>query len=133
VEATVEFVDNAVDASGTVLLKARIPNEDEAFWPGQVIEVRLRVAERARAVVVPTAAVAAGQQGDYVWVVEGGAAQLRPVAVADSGEHETVVASGLGAGETVVTEGQLKLVPGARVEPLPGAGEAPARPAGVDR
>ena len=123
--ATVEFVDNTVDpGTGTVLLKARLPNEDEALWPGQVVEVRLRLSDGTRSVVVPTAAVAAGQQGDYVWVVKDGAGQLRPITVAQAGERETVVASGLVAGEQVVTEGQLKLVPGARVEPLPAPGAA---------
>jgi multidrug efflux system membrane fusion protein len=123
--ATVEFVDNAVDAgTGTVLLKARLPNEDEALWPGQVVEVRLRLSEGSRSVVVPSGAVAAGQQGDYVWVVKDGAGELRPISVAQAGERETVVANGLAAGEQVVIEGQLKLVPGARVEPLPAAGEA---------
>jgi len=72
--------------------------------------------------VVPTAAVAAGQQGDYVWVVADGAAQLRPVVVADASDRETVLASGLAAGETVVVEGQLKLVPGAKVEAAATAG-----------
>jgi len=126
--AAVDFVDNAVDAAtGTVLLKARLPNEDEALWPGQVVEVRLQLSDGARSVVVPTGAVAAGQQGDYVWVVQDGAGQLRPVTVAQAGEQETVVASGLAAGETVVVEGQVKLVPGAKVEVLAPAGAAPPR------
>jgi len=123
--ATVEFVDNAVDpATGTVLLKARLPNEDESLWPGQVVEVRLRLSDGERSVVVPTGAVAAGQQGDYVWVVKDGAAALRPITVAQAGEQETVVAGGLAAGEQVVTEGQLRLVPGAKVEPLGAPGPA---------
>jgi len=123
--ATVEFVDNAVDpATGTVLLKARLPNQDESLWPGQVVEVRLRLSDGTRSVVVPTGAVAAGQQGDYVWVVKDGAGQLRPITVAQAGEQETVVQSGLAAGEQVVTEGQLRLVPGAKVEPLPAPGAA---------
>ncbi len=123
--ATVAFIDNAVDAgTGTVLLKARLPNQDEALWPGQVVEVRLRLADGVRSVVVPTSAVAAGQQGDYVWVVRDGAAALRPITTAQAGEQETVVQGGLAAGEQVVTEGQLRLVPGARVEALPAPGGA---------
>lgn len=119
----VTFVDNAVDpATGTILVRARLENADEALWPGQVAEVRLRLGERAGALVVPAAAVAQGQAGDYVWVVKDGAAELRPITVAEAGEREVVVAQGLQAGEVVVTEGQLKLTPGARVEPLPGAG-----------
>jgi multidrug efflux system membrane fusion protein len=111
VEGTLAFVDNAVDpATGTILLKARVPNEDEALWPGQLVDVRLRIAERARAVVVPSSAVSSGQQGDYAYVVgPDGKVQLRNVEVAQAGDEETVIAKGVAAGERVVTEGQLKL------------------------
>jgi multidrug efflux system membrane fusion protein len=114
------FVDNVVDpATGTVLLKARIPNEDEALWPGQTVDVRLRVAERARAVVVPASAVASGQEGDYAYVVTPEkTAQLRPVVVEQAGEAEAVIGKGISAGELVVTEGQLKLRPDVPVELL---------------
>jgi multidrug efflux system membrane fusion protein len=123
---TVAFVDNAVDAStGTVLVKARLPNLDESLLPGQSVEVRLKLAERPRALVVPAAAVAQGQQGDYVWAVKDGAAEVRPVTVDEAGDQEVVIRSGLAAGEQVVTEGQLKLTPGARVEPL---ADAPVKP-----
>jgi multidrug efflux system membrane fusion protein len=126
------FVDNAVDAAtGTVLLKARFPNEDEALWPGQTVDVRVAVAERARAVVVPAAAVAAGQQGDYAYVVTPERkAELRPVVVEQAGEREAVIAEGIAAGELVVTEGQLKLRPDAPVELLDDPGKA-AAPAGA--
>lgn len=117
---TLAFVNNAVDATtGTILLKARFPNEDEALWPGQIVDVRLRVAERARAVVVPSGAVASGQQGDYAYVVgPDRKAQLRAVQVAQAGDAETVIAEGIRAGELVVTEGQLKLRPDVPVEVL---------------
>jgi multidrug efflux system membrane fusion protein len=120
------FVDNAVDPrTGTLLLKARIPNEDERLWPGQAVEVALRIGERTRAVVVPSSAVASGQQGDYAYVVIDGKAQLRPVEVAQAGEAETVIAKGIAAGELVVTEGQVRLRPDAPVEVMqPGAGAA---------
>jgi len=115
----VDFIDNAVDlASGTILLKARIPNDDEALWPGQIVEVTVALAERAKAVVVPASAVSQGQQGDYVFVVKGDrTVELRTVAVDQIREDEAVIGRGVAAGETVVTEGQLKLVPGAKVEP----------------
>jgi len=113
------FVDNAVDAAtGTILLRARIENADEVLWPGQAIDVYVRLAERARAVVVPASAVASGQQGDYAYVVVDGKAQLRPLVVAEAREREVVVAKGIAAGETVVTEGLLKLRPDAPVEIL---------------
>jgi multidrug efflux system membrane fusion protein len=117
---TLTFVDNAVDpATGTVLLRARLPNEDEALWPGQSVEARVKVAERTRAIVVPASAVASGQQGDYTFVVgPDRKAQLRPVVVDVAGEREAALASGVAAGETVVVEGQLRLRPGALVEPL---------------
>ena len=120
VEGVLAFVNNAVDpATGTILLKARIPNEDEALWPGQLVDVSLRIAERARAVVVPSSAVASGQKGDYAYVVTADKkAQLRQVVVEQAGETEVVVTKGIDPGEVVVTEGQLKLRPDAPVEVL---------------
>ncbi len=115
------FVNNAVDsATGTILLKARVANEDEALWPGQSVDVFLRVADRARAVVVPASAVPTGQQGDYVYVVTAERkAQLRLVQVEQAGAAEVVIAKGVSPGELVVTEGHLKLRPDAAVELLP--------------
>jgi multidrug efflux system membrane fusion protein len=120
ITGTLAFVDNAVDAAtGTILLKARIANEDEKLWPGQVVDVFLRIAERSKAVVVPASAVASGQQGDYAYVVTPEKkAQLRPVVVDHAGEAEVVIGKGIRAGETVVTEGLLKLRPDAPVEIL---------------
>jgi multidrug efflux system membrane fusion protein len=117
---TLAFIDNAVDpATGTVLLRARFPNDDERLWPGQTVEARLQVAERERAVVVPASAVASGQQGDYAYVVTPEKkAQLRTVVVEQTGASEAVIAKGISAGELVVTEGQLKLRPDAAVEIL---------------
>ncbi|HET8542485.1 MAG TPA: efflux RND transporter periplasmic adaptor subunit [Anaeromyxobacter sp.] len=119
-EGTLSFVNNAVDpATGTILLKASVANEDEALLPGQIVDVRLRIAERTRAVVVPASAVASGQQGDYAYVVTADMhAELRPVQVDQAGDAEVVVGKGIAAGETVVTEGLLKLRPGVAVEIL---------------
>ncbi len=117
----VVFIDNAVDVTtGTILVRVRLENQDEALWPGQVVEVRLKLGSRQEALVVPASAVAQGQLGDYTWVVKDGAAELRPLTVLEAGEREVVVAKGLAAGEVVVTEGQLKLMPGAKVEAAPG-------------
>lgn len=122
---TVDFIDNAVDvATGTILLKARIPNDDDALVPGQIVDVTVALAERAKAVVVPAAAVSQGQQGEFVYVVKGDrSVEQRPVAVDQILGDEAVIGRGLAAGETVVTEGQLKLVPGAKVEPAERAPE----------
>lgn len=111
------FLDNAVDpTTGTVQLKAEFKNEDQALWPGQFVDVVMTVGDRPGAVVVPTAAVQAGPQGQYVYVVKDGTAELRPVAVAFELGGEAVVASGLTGGETVIVEGQLRVAPGAKVE-----------------
>lgn len=114
------FMNNTVDAvTGTILLKAELPNPDEALWPGQIVDVSVQVAERARTVVVPSGAVASGQQGDYAYVVNADRkAELRPVEVAQAGGTETVIAKGIVAGELVVTDGLLKLRPGTPVEIL---------------
>ena len=83
------------------------------------MEVRLQISERARAVVVPASAVAAGQQGDYAYVVTPEKkAELRQVTVEQASESEAVIAKGIRAGEVVVVEGQLKLRPGVQVEVL---------------
>ena len=120
------FVDNAVDgATGTIQLKATFDNADRALWPGQLVEVSLRLGEE-EAVVAPEAAVQSGQQGDFVFVVKADqTVESRPVTVARSLGGRVVIAEGLQGGETVVTEGQLRLTPGAKVTIKPGAGAAP--------
>ncbi|HET7824683.1 MAG TPA: efflux RND transporter periplasmic adaptor subunit [Anaeromyxobacter sp.] len=130
VTGTLAFVNNAVDAgTGTILLKARIANEDEALWPGQLVDVSVRVSERAKAVVVPASAVASGQQGDYAYVVgPDQKAQVRQVVVEQAGENEVVVVKGLAAGEVVVTEGHLRIRPGAMVEVMEGDGRGARAP-----
>jgi multidrug efflux system membrane fusion protein len=116
-EGTLSFVDNAVDPStSTILLKATFPNEDERLWPGQFVDVVVTLGEEPNRVVAPSQAVQTGQQGQYVYVVkDDGTAEMRPVKVARMDEIEAVIAGGLAPGETVVTDGQLRLVPGSRV------------------
>jgi len=111
------FIDNEVSAAtGTIRLRGEFPNDDRGLWPGQFVEVALRLAEQKDAVIVPSAAIQVGQQGSYVYVVGAdGTAQPRPVVVDRTIGDETVVASGLEGGETVVTDGQLRIVPGAKV------------------
>lgn len=115
---TLAVIDNQVDtATGTVALKAVFPNGEERLWPGQFVDVELLLEQQQGRVVVPAAAVQTSQQGSFVYVVgDGGAAELRPVQVARQDEHDAVIDTGVQAGETVVTDGQLRLVPGARVE-----------------
>jgi membrane fusion protein, multidrug efflux system len=132
VAGTLAFIDNAVTTeSGTVQLKAMFPNADLSLWPGQFVDVVLTVRERPNSVVIPAAAVQAGQQGTYVYVVTANqTAELRPVAIAFDADGQSVVESGLKGGETVVVEGQLRLTNGTRVDPKPApARPSPARPA----
>jgi multidrug efflux system membrane fusion protein len=115
------FIDNAVDtATGTIQLKGRFANADHRLWPGQFVRVTLRLTTQENAIVVPSAAIQSGQQGDYLFVV--GADQKvesRPVTVDRTLGDQTVIKEGVKAGETVVTDGQLRLVPGAVAKPMP--------------
>ncbi len=116
-EGKLSFVDNAVDtATSTILLKATFANEDERLWPGEFVNVVVTLGEEANRVVVPSPAVQTGQQGQYVYVVKAdGTVDLRSVKVDRMDEAEAVIAEGLSDGETVVTDGQIRLVSGARV------------------
>jgi multidrug efflux system membrane fusion protein len=111
------FIDNEVNAAtGTIRLRGEFPNDDRGLWPGEFVEVKLKLADQKDAVIVPSAAIQVGQQGSYVFVVgQDGKAQIHPVAVDRTLDGETVIASGLDGGETVVTDGQLRIVPGAAV------------------
>jgi membrane fusion protein, multidrug efflux system len=113
----ITFVDNAVDqTTGTIRIKATFPNENRRLWPGQFVNVSVRLATDARAIVVPSVAVQAGPEGQYVYVVKSDqTVEMRPVTVARTAARETVLKSGVKPGETVVTDGQLRLVPGSRI------------------
>jgi multidrug efflux system membrane fusion protein len=122
-------VDNAVDtATSTVLLKATFVNQDESLWPGQFVDLSVILGEEPSRIVAPAPAVQTGQQGQYVFVVKSdNTVELRPVKVDRMDETDAVIAQGLSAGETVVTDGQLRLVPGASIVAkeggAPGAGK----------
>ena len=123
VVGALSFINNTVDTtSGTVLLKAVFPNANEDLWPGQFVTVTLRLATRHDAVMIPSRAVQTGQDGKFVFVVQpDGAVASRPVSVGQTVGEEVVVEQGLAAGEQVVTEGQLRLAPGVRVQVKEGA------------
>jgi membrane fusion protein, multidrug efflux system len=118
VSGVLTFIDNAIDqATGTIMLKATFDNRDGALWPGQFLNVRLTLTTEKGAVVVPSQAVQTGQAGQYVYVVKDDmTAEMRPVKVGRAYGEESVIAEGLKPGERVVTDGQLRLAPGARVE-----------------
>ena len=117
-QGTVTFVDNAVDTStGTIRLKGTFANRERKLWPGQFVNVVLTLTREPNAIVVPSQAIQTGQQGQYVYVVKQDlTVESRPVVVGRFVSNETVVQKGLLAGEKVVTDGQLRLYPGARVE-----------------
>jgi multidrug efflux system membrane fusion protein len=114
---TLTFVNNTVDATtGTIQLKATFDNPTNTLWPGQYVDAVLTLST-ATSVVVPTQAVQAGQQGPFVFVVTPDlTVESRPVKPGRRLASETVIDSGLTAGERIVTDGQLRLVPGSRVE-----------------
>jgi multidrug efflux system membrane fusion protein len=118
---TVSFVDNVVDPStDTVRLKASFPNRDRRLWAGAFVETTLQLSVNPAATVVPNAAVQAGQQGQFVYVVkEDATVEARPVKVGWVDGDDAVIETGVQAGETVVTDGQLRLTPGTRVSVTP--------------
>jgi len=129
---TVTFIDNTVDmATGTIKLKGTFANAERRLWPGQFVNVTLTLAVLAKATVVPSQAVQTGQQGQYVFVVlADGTAELRPVTAGISHGGVMVIEKGLAPGESVVTDGQMRLMPGAKVEvKQPGQGGGTKVPA----
>ena len=133
-DGVVDFIDNTVDSTtGMITLKARFANADHALWPGRFVNVELRLGTDTDQVVVPAPAVQAGQKGPQVFVVRPDhTVELRAVTVARTAGEFTALSAGVAAGETVVTDGQLRLVPGARVEARALA-DAARPPAGAAR
>jgi len=132
VRGRLTFVNNTVDAStGTIQLKATFENDENLLWPGQFVNVGLVLTRQAGALVIPSQAVQSGQQGTYVFVVKPDqTVEVRPVAPGAPDGRDVVIATGLAAGERVVTDGQLRLVPGARVD-VKAAASAPATAPGA--
>ena len=117
------FVDNAVDYStGTIKLKATFANQSRRLWPGLYVDVLLTLTAQPNAVLVPSQAVQTGQTGSYVYVVKAdNSVESRTVVTSRTVGNETIIEKGLQPGETVVTDGQLRLVPGAKVKINTGA------------
>jgi multidrug efflux system membrane fusion protein len=126
VTGIVSFVDNVVDqATDSVRLKAMFQNRDRRLWAGAFVDVTLQLAVEPRAIVVPNASVQASQQGQFVYVVKAdNTVEARPVKVGWIDRDEAVLESGVKAGETVVTDGQLRLTPGAKVSVKPADGQS---------
>jgi multidrug efflux system membrane fusion protein len=121
------FIDNAVDqTTGTIRLKGTFPNSDHNLWPGEFVRVTLRLAMEPNALVVPNEVVQTGQDGSYVFVVkQDRTVELRPVVTGARVNQDLVIEKGLQVGEVVVTEGQLRLAPGSRVQMGSGSGNSP--------
>ena len=111
------FVDNAVDkTTGTILLKGLFQNENRRLWPGQYVNATLTLNQIPNAVLVPTQAIQTGQDGPFVFVIGADMkAKPRPIVPGAPYDTMTIIQSGLAAGESVVTDGQLRLMPGATV------------------
>jgi multidrug efflux system membrane fusion protein len=112
------FIDNNVDmTTGTIKLKGTFDNHDRKLWPGQFINVVVRLAMQPNAIVVPNQAVQTGQDGAFVYVVkEDRSVEARPVVAGVRVDQDLVIDKGLEVGETIVTEGQLRLAPGIKVQ-----------------
>jgi multidrug efflux system membrane fusion protein len=111
------FIDNAVDPStGTIRLRAQFENADAALWPGQFVNVRVQLYEKSDAIVIPSAALQTGPEGQYVYIIgEDSLAEVRKINV-ERTEGDRAIVSGLKQGERVVTRGQLRLGPKTRVQ-----------------
>lgn len=123
------FVDNAVDTTtGTIRLKATFANSSRKLWPGQFVRVTMQLENKPNAVVVPSQAIQSGQNGTFVYRVKPDQrVEIRPVVAGERLDQEVVVDSGLQAGETVVTEGTLRLVDGALIKVADTAGRQNAQ------
>ncbi len=131
---TLKVVDNQIDtATGTFRLKSEFPNEKNELWPGQFVNVRLQVRVADGALVIPAEALQRGPDGDYVYQVQAdNTVKMQPVVVAgEVGDSHVMIGSGLKAGEQVVTEGQFRLKPGSKVNPLK-PGEVPPAPSAAE-
>jgi len=117
VAGRLSFIDNATDeTTGTIKLKAEFQNVDKALWPGQFVDVVLTLTHQDNAVVVPSTAIQNGPNGQYVFVVKAdNTVEMRDIKVSRNEGDFAVIASGVKPGDTVVTVGQLRLAPGAKV------------------
>jgi len=129
------FLDNAVDrTTGTIRLKGTFPNEERRLWPGQFVDVRLSTGTRPDVVLVPAPAIQTGQSGSFVFVVgKDLTVEARPVVAGPEVDGSVVVEKGVEAGERIVTDGQIRLVPGVKVELKPPVGAPSPTPAAGGR
>jgi multidrug efflux system membrane fusion protein len=117
-EGILTFVDNTVDmATGTIKLKATFANKIKRLWPGQFVDVVMILTTQPNAIVVPSQSIQTGQKGQYVFIIKNDlTVEDRPIIVGRTLNSETIIEKGLQSGEKVVTDGQLRLVPGAKIQ-----------------
>jgi membrane fusion protein, multidrug efflux system len=117
-EGSLSFIDNAVDTTtGTILLKGRFPNDDGSLWPGAFVNVRLQLYVEPNALVIPAAAVVAGQQGSFVFVIQSdSSAATKAVTVNRTAGDFAIVSGDVQEGDRVVVDGQLRLRQGSKVQ-----------------
>ena len=117
------FVDNAVDTTtGTIMLKATFPNQNNLLWPGQFIQLSLGLSNLLQVTVVPSQAIQSGQAGDYVFIAKPDeTVEMRPITTSVTQSGMTVITTGVQPDELVVTDGQLRLTPGAKISVKPAA------------
>ena len=128
-EGELVFVDNAINTdTGTIMLKARVPNAHEQLWPGQYVGVRTRLTVQPDAVVVPQSAVQTGQDGNFVYALDQGKAAIRNVTVDRQVNELAVISSGLKEGDIVVTRVPRNLRPDAKIVSIAAQAEAPPQP-----
>ncbi|MGI8744986.1 MAG: efflux RND transporter periplasmic adaptor subunit [Bryobacteraceae bacterium] len=133
VRGALTFADNTVDqTTATIRLKGTFANNDNRLWPGQFVNVVLTVTQQPNAVLVPSQAVQTGQNGQFVFVVKPDSkVEMRPVVIGRPFGNEIALSSGVAPGDTVVTDGQSRLVPGAQVQVLKTAAQAEGAPPGL--
>ncbi len=133
-EGTLTFLDSTVqNATGTIMLRAIVPNDDQYFWPGQFVNVRLILTTKVGAVLAPAQAIQIGQQGAFVYVVnDKSIAEIRLIVPGQRQGDMMVVEKGLSVGEKVIVTGQMMVMPGGPVMVvIPGQGGPPGMPGGA--
>src|SRR5580704_1946588 len=129
------FIDNSVDnTTGTINLKASFPNADRSLWPGQFVNVVMTLRTLRGVTVIPSEAVQSGQSGQFVFVLKpDGTVTNRPVTLGQTIDNRIVVEAGVAPGDTVVTDGQMRLIPGAPVRVVPSLNNAPSTDTATDK
>lgn len=113
----ISVIDNTIDtATGTIMIRALFENADDILWPGQLCNVRVTLRTEPDTVSIPRSATQSGQNGNFVYVIDNGVAKMRPIKVGRFQDGRDVIVDGLQGGETIVSDGALLLIDGARVE-----------------